>query len=139
MDYQHRGHRGSQRGTEDVCPGLSGKIIGCALYVHSTLGAGLLEAIYEERLCHEFTHNGLAFERQVHVPLRYRDLNLANGLRLDLLVENTAVVEVKAVERILSVHEAQLLTYLRLTGKRLGLLLNFNVSHLRQGIYRRVL
>ncbi len=107
--------------------------------VHSALGPGLLEGVYEECLCHEFTRNHLVFERQVRVPLRYRELNLANGLRLDLLVESLAVVEVKSVDRLLSIHDSQLLTYLRLTGKRLGLLLNFNVPHLRFGIRRKVI
>jgi GxxExxY protein len=118
---------------------LSGAIIGCGMKVHSILGPGLLESVYEDCLCHELSKAGLAFRRQVESPIKYGDFALSTCLRLDLLVEGSVIVEVKAVETLLPVHEAQLLTYLRITGKRLGLLLNFNVAHFRNGIRRKIL
>ena len=136
---QHRGHCGTQRGTEYVYPELTGKIIGCAMRVHTALGPGLLEGVYEECLCSELSDSRLSFERQLSVPIRYGQKTLSTSLRLDLLVEGIVIVEVKSVEQLLSVHEAQLLTYLRLSQRRLGLLLNFNVRHLRDGIRRKVL
>ncbi len=107
--------------------------------VHSRLGPGLLESVYESCLCHELSMARVRFRRQVECPIKYGEFSLSNSLRLDLLVEETVVVEVKAVDQLLAIHEAQLLTYLRITGKRLGLLLNFNVLHLRHGIRRRIL
>ncbi len=115
------------------------KVIGAAIEVHKALGPGLLEAVYEECLCHELHLRRLAFERQVHVPVSYKGAKLNTGCRIDIVVGNVVIVEVKAVERVLEVHEAQLLTYLRLTGKRVGLLINFNVPVLKDGIVRRVL
>ena len=129
----------AQRNTEENHDGLSGAAIGCAMEVHSRLGPGLLESVYEESLCHELSLKGLSFRRQVELPVRYRQVLLATPLRLDLLVEDALIVEVKAVESIQRVHEAQLLTYLRLSGRRVGLLINFNVRHLRDGIHRRML
>ena len=135
MDLDHRGHRGN---TEDIFPWLSGSIIGCAMKVHSVLGPGLLESAYEACLCCELGRAGLAFQRQIEVPVKYGEMNLDCGYRLDLLVEDSAIIEVKAVDRLLPIHDAQLLSYLRLSGKSLGLLINFNVTHLRNGIKRRV-
>jgi GxxExxY protein len=135
MGLHHRGHRGN---TEDIYPDLSKAIIGAAFKVHSGLGPGLLESAYETCLCHEFAKAGMPFARQVPVPIRYDNVDLDCGFRLDLLVDERVVVEVKAVERLTSIHDAQLLTYLRITRLRLGLLLNFNVSHMRDGIRRRV-
>lgn len=129
---------GPQRSTEAFGKDLSHAVIGCGMRVHSSLGPGLLEGVYEECLCHELAEAGLGFRRQVESPIRYRNVLLSTMLRIDLLVEETVIVEVKAVETILKVHEAQLLTYLRLTGKRLGLLMNFNVPHLRDGICRKI-
>jgi GxxExxY protein len=117
---------------------LTERIIGCAIEVHRTLGPGLLESAYVEALTVELGEGGLRFARQVPVPLTYKGRYLGE-YRLDLLVEDAVVVEVKAVERFDRVHEAQLLTYLRLTGKRVGLLINFNQRLLREGIKRRVL
>lgn len=114
------------------------RIIGCAIEVHRTLGPGLLESAYVEALRVELTEAGLRSARQVPVPLTYKGHYLGE-YRLDLLVEDAVVVEVKAVQRFDPVHEAQLLTYLRLTGKRVGLLINFNQRLLREGIKRRVL
>lgn len=118
---------------------LSEKIIGAAITVHRALGPGLLEAPYEECLCHELEKLGLRFERQKPLPLVYGDVRLACAYRMDLVVENSIVVEVKAVAKVDRVHEAQLLSYRKLSGLRLGLLLNFNVRNLaQQGIVRKV-
>jgi GxxExxY protein len=118
---------------------LSEKIIGAAIAVHRALGPGLLEAPYEECLCHELEKLGLKFERQRPLPLVYGDVKLACAYRLDLLVEDSIIVEVKSVAKIDRVHEAQLISYLKISGKRLGLLFNFNVRNLsRDGIVRRV-
>jgi GxxExxY protein len=103
------------------------------------LGPGLLESAYEEYLCHELHLRGLDFKRQVALPLLYKGLKLDCGYKLDLIVRDEIILELKAVEKLLRIHEAQLLTYLRLTGKRGGLLINFNVALLTQGIIRRVL
>ena len=118
---------------------LSERSIGAAIVVHRALGPGLLEAPYEECLCHELEKVGLKFERQKPLPLVYGNVKLACAYRMDLVVENSVIVEVKAVAKIDRVHEAQLLSYLRLSSQRLGLLLNFNVRNLaRQGIVRKV-
>ena len=114
-------------------------IIGAAIEVHRNLGPGLLESAYEECLCHELHLRGLDFKRQVELPLLYKGLKLDCGYKLDLIVQDRIILELKAVEKLLPIHEAQLLTYLRLTGKRVGLLINFNVPLLTQGIIRRVL
>ena len=116
---------------------LTEAIIGAAIEVHRELGPGLLESAYEECLCHEFSSRGLAFRRQVELPVHYKKVNLDCGYRLDLLVEETAVLELKSVEKVLPVHEAQLMTYLKLSRKPVGLLLNFNVPVLKDGIVRR--
>lgn len=118
---------------------LTRQIVGAAIEVHRTLGPGLLESVYEECLSHELSEAGLDFVRQFDVPLRYKQATLASNLRIDLLVEDAVVVELKSVAATLPIHEAQLLTYLRLTGKTVGLLINFNVPVLKQGIVRRVL
>lgn len=114
-------------------------IIGAAIEVHRILGPGLLEAAYEACLCHELAQRGRGFERQKALPVNYKGNLVDCGFRLDLIVEECVIVEVKAVERLLSVHQAQVLTYLRLTGVRVGLLLNFNSMILTQGIKRVVL
>jgi len=114
-------------------------IIGAAIEVHRTLGPGLLEAAYEECLCHELRLRGIPFERQRPLPVTYKGLDLECGYRLDLLVHDAVVVEIKAVEALQPIHEAQLLTYLKLGGWKVGLLINFNVPILKNGIRRRVL
>jgi len=136
---EHRGHRGGTEDTEDVLPELSRDILGCALKVHSALGPGLLESAYDACLCRSLSLKGMSFERQVALPVAFEGLLLDCGYRLDLVVAEKAIVEVKSVASLLPVHRAQLLTYLRLSGLRLGLLLNFNVRHLRHGIERVVL
>jgi len=117
---------------------ITEKIIGCAIEVHRQLGPGLLEATYEAALCIELEEAGLKFQRQVSVPAIYKGRSIGE-YRLDLLVEDTAVVEIKSVERFDPVFEAQILTYLRITRKRVGLLINFNARLLHAGIKRFVL
>jgi GxxExxY protein len=114
-------------------------IIGAAIEVHRELGPGLLESAYEECFCHELHLRSLNFQRQVALPVVYKGLKLDCGYRLDVIVENLVVVELKAIEQILPIHQAQLITYLKLTGKKVGLLINFNVAILKNGIVRRVL
>ncbi len=118
---------------------LTESIIGAAIEVHRQLGPGLLESVYEECMCQEFRLRDIPFLRQVELPVIYKGLETCGKYRIDLIVANEVVVELKAVERLLNVHEAQLLTYLKLTGKRVGLMINFNVSILYRGILRRVL
>jgi GxxExxY protein len=118
---------------------LTEAIIGAAIEVHRILGPGLLESTYEDCLCHELSLRGLSFNHQVPLPVVYKGISLDCGYRIDVVVEDTVILELKAVEQMLPVHEAQLLTYLRLTGKRVGLLINFNVPVLKDGIIRRVL
>ena len=119
---------------------LTEKIIGAAIEVHRALGPGLLESAYEECLCRELNLRGLAFQRQVPLPVEYKGVKLDCGYRIDLVVEEAVVLELKCVEHTLPVHEAQLLTYLKLTGKRVGIIINFNVATLvRGGIVRKVL
>ena len=113
-------------------------IISCAMKVHSTVGPGLLESAYELCLGHELAREGLKVRNQVPIPIRYEDLTVDQGYRVDLLVNDRVVVELKAIETILSVHRGQLLSYLRLGGFKLGYLLNFNVAHMRDGIIRMV-
>jgi GxxExxY protein len=118
---------------------ITKEIIGAAIEVHKALGPGLLESAYEECLCHELSLRRVAFGRQTPLPVEYKGVKLDCGYRLDLLVEGAVVVEIKAVEAIHAIHEAQLLTYLKLGGWKLGLLINFNVSVLKEGIRRRIL
>ncbi|MEW5858125.1 MAG: GxxExxY protein [Cyanobacteriota bacterium] len=117
---------------------LSRVIIGDAMKVHTALGAGLLESAYEACLEYELIKAGLRVERQKPLPLVYEKIHLECGYRVDLLVENKVIIEVKAVESIHPIHQTQLLTYLRLSGCKLGLLINFNVLHLKDGIKRVV-
>jgi len=117
---------------------LTQKIIGAAIEVHKALGPGLLESAYEECLAHELLIANVSFERQVPLPVSYKSVQLDCGYRLDFLIEHTVVLEVKAVESLQPIHEAQLLTYLKLGGWPIGLLINFNVPVLTKGIKRMV-
>ena len=117
---------------------LTEKVIGAAIEVHRHLGPGLLESAYDHCLCHELSRLGIAFNREVGLPVEYKGLRLDCGYRMDIVVEGLVVVEVKAVESVLPIHKAQLLTYLRVAKKRVGLLINFNVQMLRSGIKRVV-
>ena len=118
---------------------LTEKIIGSAIEVHRQLGPGLLESAYEECLCYELTHNGLSVRRQVPLPVVYKAIRLDCGYQIDVLVEEKVVLELKTVERLIPVHDAQLLTYLKLSGVPTGLLLNFYSPVLKDGIRRLVL
>lgn len=119
---------------------LTERVIGAAIEVHRALGPGLLESAYEECLCREFHLRGITFERQAPLPIEYKGVKLDCGYRLDLIVERVLVLEIKCLEHVLPVHEAQLITYLKLTGRRVGLILNFNVAVLtRGGVIRKVL
>jgi GxxExxY protein len=113
-------------------------VLGGAMKVHSALGPGLLESAYEICLAHEITKQGLSIKQQVLLPVQYNGLKLDAGYRLDLLVHNKVIVELKAVEKLLPIHMAQLLSYLKLSGSSLGYLLNFNVVHMKDGIKRIV-
>jgi GxxExxY protein len=114
-------------------------IIASAIEVHRHLGPGLLESAYEECLCHELHLRGITFQRQVSLPVLYKGLPLDCGYQIDLIVQNEVVLELKSIEKILPIHQAQLLTYMKLARKSVGLLVNFNVPVLTQGITRRVL
>lgn len=118
---------------------LTEQVIGAAIEVHRTLGPGLLESAYEECLCYELSQRGLVFQRQVALPVVYKTVELDCGYRIDLLVQERLIVELKTVEHLLPIHEAQLLTYMKLRGISTGLLLNFNVPLLKNGVKRLVL
>jgi len=118
---------------------LTDQIIAAAIEVHKALGPGLLESAYQLCMAHESKLRKLSFEQQVNLKVNYKGLELDGGYRLDFVYDHRVVVELKTVESVLPVHEAQLLTYLKLTGIRVGLLINFNVPVLKNGIYRRVL
>jgi GxxExxY protein len=118
---------------------LTGQIIGSAIEVHKALGPGLLESVYEECLCHEFNLREIPYKKQHAVPVQYKGAKLDCGYRIDILVDDRVILELKAVNCLEPIHEAQVLTYLKLTGLRVGLLINFNVSVLRDGLKRLVL
>jgi len=115
---------------------LTGKIIGAAIEVHKSLGPGLLESAYEECLCYELDVRKISYERQKSLPVVYKGVRLDCGYRLDIVVANKVIIEIKACDSLHPIHEAQLLTYLRLAGIKIGLLINFNVSVLKDGIKR---
>jgi GxxExxY protein len=115
---------------------LTGKVIGAAIEVHKTLGPGLLESAYEACLCQELLLNGIVLERQKELPLNYKGIKVDCGFRLDILIPDKLIVELKSCDALQPIHEAQLLTYLKLTGIKLGLLINFNVPVLKEGIRR---
>lgn len=122
--------------TEVQRDSLTEKVIGAAIAVHRALGPGLLESAYEECLCYELSDAGLVFKRQVQLPVSYKMVKLDCGYRMDIVVSESLVLEIKTVEKLLPIHQAQLLTYLRLSGLRTGLLINFNVPILKNGIKR---
>jgi GxxExxY protein len=137
MDDHHKGTKDTK--VEDIDQGLSRRVIGLAIEVHRLIGPGLLESAYEECLCRELELAGLSFRRQMPVPVEYKGHRLECGYRLDLVVEDRVLVELKAIDHLLPIHEAQVLTYLRLTGLRIGLLMNFHALRLKDGIRRLVL
>ena len=118
---------------------LPGKIIAAAIEVHRELGPGLLESAYRLCLCHELALRGIGFKSEVPLPVKYKEVHLDCGYRMDLVVDDKVAVELKSVDKLAPIHEAQLLTYLRLSGMRVGLLINFNARMLRHGIIRKVI
>jgi GxxExxY protein len=135
-------HQDTKTQSEPIPAGtdwVARQIVDAAYHVHAALGPGLLETVYEVCLFHELTKRGLNAERQVTLPVVYDTVRIDAGLRLDLVVDHSVIVELKAVESLLAVHRAQVLTYLKLTGYRLGLLINFSVCYIRDGIKRIVL
>jgi GxxExxY protein len=118
---------------------LTYRIIGLAMRVHRRLGPGLLESAYHRCLCHELRHDGIPFEQHVSLPIIYDDLEIESGYLADIMVDGEVILELKAVEHLTSLHDAQLLTYLRASSCRIGLLINFNTVSLTDGIHRRVL
>ncbi len=135
----HRKYVTRDNGAQLLEKELTEQIIAAAIEVHKALGPGLLESAYQLCMAHESTLRKLSFEQQVPLKVKFKGLELDGGYRLDLVYDHRVVVELKTVESVLPVHEAQLLTYLKMTGIRVGLLLNFNVPVLKKGIYRRVL
>lgn len=118
--------------------GLAREVVDAALKVHKAMGPGLLESVYEACLAHELNSRSVPFETQVSLPIIYQDMTLNAGLRLDMVIAKQLIVELKSVETLLPIHESQMITYLKLSGLRLGLLINFNVRLLRDGIKRIV-
>lgn len=118
---------------------LSNKVLGCAIEVHRELGPGLLESTYEQCLAYELNRAKIPFQLQVALPVDYKQIRLDCGYRIDLFVDNSLIVEVKSIDQLLKIHEAQILTYMKLTKVRVGLLINFNVELLKKGVRRFVL
>jgi len=132
-------HGGTEARRKLVLEDLTEQIIGAAIEVHKQLGPGLLESAYEECLCHELHLREISFKRQVPVPVEYKGFKLDCGYKLDIIAEDAVILELKCVEKILPIHEAQLLTYLKITGKKVGFIFNFNVAVLSRGLVRKVL
>lgn len=118
---------------------ITEKVIGASIDVHKVLEPGLLESAYEECLCYELDQRNITFARQYNLPIRYKGVSIDCGYRIDLLVEKKVVIELKAIERLLPIHDAQLLSYLKLGDWKVGLLINFNVPVLKQGIRRKII
>lgn len=118
---------------------LSNQIIGLAIEVHRNLGPGLLESVYQQCLTYEFNKSNIEFEMEKNIPIKYKNVLIDCAFRADFIVSNSIIVELKAVDKILPIHEAQLMTYMKITGIRLGLIINFNVKLLKQGIKRIIL
>ncbi len=128
-----------RRGTKLEFDELSHRVIGCAIEVHRHLGPGLLESAYEQCLAYELSRSRIAFQLQALQPVRYKEMMLDCGYRIDMLIENQMIVELKSIDKVLGIHEAQLLTYMRLAEIKIGLLINFNVPVLKEGVKRFVL
>ena len=118
---------------------ITEKIIGCAIEVHKQLGPGLLESAYEECLFYELKNAGLEVKKQLALPLVYKEIKLDAGYRIDLLIENKVIVEIKSVDALAEIHKAQLMTYMKLANIKVGLLMNFNVTKLKEGIIRWII
>lgn len=136
MNEPQRAARGPRRTTSEN--DITAKVIGAAIEVHRELGPGLLESTYEACLVHELIHSGVPIERQKRLPVHYRGVQIDCGYRLDLVVEQKVIVELKAVARVLPIHRAQILTYLRLSGLHVGLILNFHTLRMKDGVQRYV-
>ena len=135
----HQDTKTPRKPVSDRVDAIARKVVDAAFQVHSALGPGLLESVYDACLFHAITQRGLKVERQIIVPVVFDGVALETGFRMDLLVEDCLIVEIKAVEAIIPVHRAQVLTYLKLTGHRLALLINFNVPLIKDGIQRLAL
>ena len=116
--------------TQKIINDLAYKVVGCAIEVHSELGPGLLESVYEKCLCYELKQKNITFKNQVDIAIKYKQTNIKSNLRLDILIEDLIIVELKAIEKLFPIHQAQLLTYLKLTGVPKGLLINFNTKNI---------
>jgi GxxExxY protein len=117
---------------------LSASVIGLCLKIHKTLGSGLLESTYHQCLAYELTKNGIAFQSEVMMPVRYENLHIESGYRADLIIENKIIIELKSVEKITDIHKSQILTYLKMSGLEIGLLINFKEPLLKNGLHRFV-
>ena len=137
----HEGHEGHEGKSNTIVKfdELSNKVIGCAIEVHRELGPGLLESTYEQCLAYELNQANIPFKLQVELPVKYKEIRLDCGYRIDLLADDRMIVELKSVDQLLKIHEAQVLTYMKLAEVGVGLLINFNVDVLRKGIRRFVL
>ena len=135
----HEGTKTQREAISDKLNDLSRQVVDALFQVHKALGPGLLESVYEACLCHELNKRGISFQHQVVLPVVYDGVEIEAGLRLDLWIENKLIVELKAVDALHEAHNAQLMTYMKLTDTRLGLLVNFNVPVIKQGIKRIVL
>jgi len=135
----HKDTKAQREAISEELNELSRHVVDAAFCVHRELGPGLLESVYEACLCHELSKRGLKFERQVTIPLTYDGMKIEAGLRIDVWVDKKLILELKAVETLHDIHKAQLLTYLKLTKCRLGLLINFNVPMIKDGIKRVIL
>ena len=132
----HEGTKTQRQAISEELNELARQVVDAVFQVHKTLGPGLLESVYETCLCHELNKRGIAFQSQVVLPVVYDGVEIEAGLRIDLWVDKKLIIELKAVEKLHEVHNAQLMTYMKLTGSRLGLLVNFNVPVIKQGIKR---
>jgi len=138
--FNHGEHGGAQRKNSDMeLNQITERILACAIEVHKQLGPGLLESAYEECLYYELVNIGLHVKKQHPLPLVYKEIKLDAGYRIDLLVENKVIVEIKSVDSIAQIHKAQLMTYMKLANIKIGLLLNFNVTRLKNGIVRWII
>ncbi len=117
---------------------ITGKIIKCAIEVHKNLGAGLLESVYAKCLEYEFKENGIRYKREVEIPVNYKGMNIECSFRADFIVEDKVIIELKSVDKLIPVFNAQLLTYLKITGKKIGIIINFNEELLKNGIKRMI-
>ena len=139
QEFNHKDTKTQRKAISEETNALARQVVDAAFKVHQTLGAGLLESVYETCLCHELNKRDIPFQKQVSLPVVYDSITLEAGLRLDIWVDKQLIIELKAVDQLHDVHKAQLLTYLKLTNNRLGLLINFNTARIKDGIKRVIL